>query len=82
MEIEVKRTIYIDLDDIIERHDLTSASDDSDIRAAMDYEFCGWDDVDYYLIGDAEKKAIYEAIAEKLHSEPTTEDWEDFWREN
>ena len=47
MEIEVKRTIYIDLDDIIERHDLTSASDDSDIRAAMDYEFCGWDDVDY-----------------------------------
>lgn len=82
MEIEVKRTIYIALDAIIKGHDLTPASDDSDIRTAVYDEVCGWDDVDYYLIGDAEEKAICEAIAEKLRSEPTTEDWEDFWREN
>ena len=82
MELEVKRTLHIDLDEIIEIYDLTPASDDSDIRAAVYDEVCGWDDANYYLVGDAEEKAICEAIAEKLRSEPTAKDWEDFWREN
>lgn len=80
MELEVKRTIYIDINEIIEGYGLTPASDDSVIRDAVKNEVCCWDDADYYLIGAVEEKAICEAIAEKLRIEPTAKDWEDFWR--
>ena len=82
MELEVKRTIYVDLDDIIGGYGLDKNSTDKEIYEVVGDNVCTWDDCEYYLIADEELRAICTAIAEKLRSEPTAEDWEDFWRED
>lgn len=79
MELEVKRTIWVDLDDIIKEHNLNKDSTTKDIYFAVGREVEGWDDYEYYLIGDEELKAICDEIAKKLRNEPTAKDWEDFW---
>ena len=82
MEIEVKRTIYIDLDEIIEESGLTKASGDFEILSAVRDYAVGLDDCDYYAINSAEYIVkIVEAIAKKLKAEPTAKEWEDFWND-
>lgn len=79
MEIEVKRTIYIDLDEIIEEHHLTKDTSYERIRASVDDYVSGLDDCDYYALNSDNITAITEEVEKKLQAEPTAKDWDDFW---
>ena len=65
MEIEVKRTIYIDLDEIIEENHLTKETSYERIRAGVNDYVSGLDDCDYYAL-DYDHIT---AITEKRNSE-------------
>ena len=81
MELEVKRTIYIDLDDIIEEGKLAKDSSRELIRSrVMDY-VSQLDDCDYYALDYDHITTIVDEAEKRLKNEPTAKDWEDFWRE-
>jgi len=79
MEIEVKRTIYIDLDEIIEENHLTKETSYERIRAGVNDYVSGLDDCDYYALDYDNITAITEEVEKKLRAEPTAKDWDDFW---
>lgn len=79
MEIEVKRTIYIDLDEIIEEGHLTKDSCRGVIRAHVQDYVMGLDDADYYALDFDHINTITDEVEKKLKAEPTAKDWEDFW---
>ena len=81
MEIEVKRTIYIDLDEIIEENHLTKETSYERIRAGVNDYVSGLDDCDYYALDYDHITAITEEVEKKLRAEPTAKDWDDFWRD-
>ena len=79
MELEVKRTIYVDLDEIIEEGKLAKDSSRELIRShVMDY-VSGLDDADYYALNYDHITTVVDEVEKKLKNEPTAKDWEDFW---
>ena len=81
MEIEVKRTIYIDLDEIIEENHLTKDTPSQLILEGVCDYISGLDDCDYYDLNNDHITAITEEVEKKLRAEPTVKDWDDFWRD-
>lgn len=79
MEIEVKRTIYIDLDEIIEENHLTKETPRELIRAGVKDYVSGLDDCDYYALDADHITAITDEVEKTLRDEPTAKDWDDFW---
>lgn len=69
LEIEITTIIYVDVDDIIENFHLTSQSTDKRIRDAIATEIAGWDDCEYYLMGNEEEEKIFLEIKKRINNE-------------
>jgi len=62
MELEVISYIYIDVEGIIEDHNLNANSNEKEIYDAIRDYVLGLDDCYYYLIGSEETEKIYNGI--------------------
>ena len=71
MELEIKTTIYIDVDDIIGGHGLDFNSTDAEIEEAIVGYVCQLDDSEYYLIGDTEEQKIFAEIRARVGEQIT-----------
>lgn len=66
MNLKITRTIFIDIDEIIEAYHLDYNSSDEDIKKAVDYYVAGLDDNVFYLIGTEEREKIKKEIRTKI----------------
>ena len=66
IEIVVKKSLWIPVDEIIEENKLTDNSTDSEIMDAVDDYVSGLDSCDYDLIEEENKKEIEEFLKNYL----------------
>ena len=66
MDLEVIKSIWVDIERIIEDYELTNQSNEKDIINAIKDHVSEADDCDYYLIGEQEKEKIKKEIEKVL----------------
>lgn len=66
MNITITRTIFIDIDELIEDFQLNYNSSDEDISQAVEEYVLGFEDCDYYLIGQEEIEKIEKEVRTKI----------------
>lgn len=71
MNLKITKTVFIDIDEIIEYNYLDYNSSDMEVQIAVEDYLSSLEDCDYYLIGEEEEEKIKKEVRKKIGKQMT-----------